>query len=325
MSFIETASNNFMLVQVTVRRWSGVQQLKSGSAKAAQQANANPDAARMYVNLLGSHHADLKQVSAKFAAIRTYLYEHTLPFSDAGEGQQRRGDRLVAVANVPEVLSKLGELKSEAYAALDAFLPEYDRLREFAIQHDLGDWRNEVSYPTADEVRSMFAASLTPPQPIPMCDMSALNLPAGLAADIAARHEAALSTQLEGAKDAAIDGARDHMANVEKQLTEGKRLHQSLIDNAKRHATLLRGMVQGYDNDPRVLQIADLIDEQIGSIGNIEKVKNSATLRATAIRAAQTAHKTLGAVSNAPSTAQPVTASNGNVVMGDSLLADLID
>ena len=46
MSFIETASNNFMLVQVTVRRWSGVQQLKSGSAKAAQQANANPDAAR---------------------------------------------------------------------------------------------------------------------------------------------------------------------------------------------------------------------------------------------------------------------------------------
>ncbi len=325
MSFIETASNNFMLVQVTVRRWSGVQQLKQGSAKAAEQAKANPDAARMYVNLLGSHHADLKQVSAKFAAIRTYLYEHTLPFSDAGEGQQRRGERLVAVANVPEVLSKLGELKSEAYAALDAFLPEYDRLREFAIKHDLGDWRGEVTYPSADEVRGMFAASLTPPQPIPTCDMSALNLPAGLAADIAARHEAALSTQLEGAKDAAIDGARDHMGNVEKQLTDGKRLHQSLIDNAKRHATLLRGMVQGYDNDPRVLQIADLIDEQIGSIGNIEKVKNSATLRATAIRAAQTAHKTLGAVSKAPSTAKPVAPAASNVVLGDSLLADLID
>ena len=84
-------------------------------------------------------------------------------------------------------------------------------------------------------------------------------------------------------------------------------------------------MVQGYDNDPRVLQIADLIDEQIGSIGNIEKVKNSATLRATAIRAAQTAHKTLGAVSNAPSTAKPVAPAASNVVVGDSLLADLID
>jgi len=325
MSFIETASNNFMLVQVTVRRWSGVQQLKQGSAKAAEQANANPEAFRGYVNLLGSHHADLKQVSAKFAAIRTYLYENTLPFSDAGEGQQRRGDRLVAVANVPEVLSKLGELKSEAYDALDAFLPEYDRLRDLALRFDMGEWKREVSYPTCDEVRGMFAASLTPPQPIPVCDMSGLNLPAGLAADIAARHEAALSTQLEGAKDAAIDGARDHMGNVEKQLTEGKRLHQSLIDNSKRHASLLRGMVQGYDNDPRVLQIADLIDEQIGSIGNIERVKNSATLRATAIRAAKTAHKTLGDVAKAPSTAQTVAPAASTVITGDSLLADLID
>lgn len=325
MSFIETASNNFMLVQVTVRKWKGVHQLKKGSAKAAEDAKANPESFRGYVNMLGSNQKALKDVIAKFDAVRTYLRENSLPFSDAGEGQQRRGDRLIAVANVPEVLSKMGELKSEAYAELDAFLPEYDRLRDFAIQHDLGDWRNEVSYPTADEVRGMFAASVTPPKPIPMCDMSALNLPAGLAADIAARHEAALSAQLEGAKDAAIDGARDHMANVEKQLTDGKRLWQSLIDNAKRHATLLRGMVQGYDNDPRVLQIADLIDEQIGSIGNIEKVKNSATLKATAIRAAQTAHKTLDAVSKSTSTAKPVAPAASTVVMGDSLLADLID
>ena len=325
MSFIETASNNFMLVQVTVRKWKGVQQLKQGSAKAAEQANANPESFRGYMDMLGSHQQSLKDVISTFDAIRTSLYENSLPFSDAGEGQQRRGERLGAVANVPEVLSKLGELKSEAYAALDAFLPEYDRLREFAIKHDLGDWRGEVTYPSADEVRSMFAASLTPPQPIPTCDMSALNLPAGLAADIAARHEAALSTQLEGAKDYAIAEARDHMGKVNRQLDKGKRLHQSLIDNAKRHAALLRGMVQGYDNDPRVLAIADLIDEQIGSIGNIEKVKNSPTLRAKAVRAAQTAHVTLGKLSQAPSTAQPVAPAASNVVLGDSLLADLID
>jgi hypothetical protein len=325
MSFIETASNNFMLVQVTVRKWKGVHQLKKGSAKAAEDANANPESFRGYMDMLGSHQQSLKDVISTFDAVRTYLRDNSLPFSDAGEGQQRRGDRLIAVASVPEVLSKLGELKSEAYAALDAFLPEYDRLREFAVQHDLGDWRNEVTYPSADEVRSMFAASVTPPKPIPTCDMSALNLPAGLAADIAARHEAALSTQLEGAKDYAIAEARDHMGNVEKQLTKGERLHQSLIDNAKRHAALLRGMVQGYDNDPRVLAMADLIDEQIGSIGNIEKVKNSATLRASAIRAAQTAHTTLGQMSQAPSTAKSVAPAASNVVVGDSLLADLID
>ena len=65
------------------------------------------------------------------------------------------------------------------------------------------------------------------------------------------------------------------MATVEKQLTDGKRLHQSLLDNAKRHASLLRG--RGADNDPRVLEVADLIDERIGSIPNIQWMKSNGT------------------------------------------------
>jgi len=324
MSFIETASNNFMLMQVTIRKWRGVQKLKSGSAKAAEQAKANPESFRGYVNLLGSNQRALKDVISKFDAVRSCLTENSLPFSDAGQGQHRRGDRLIYVPNVPEVLTKMNTLTVKAYAERDAFLPEYDRLRDFAIQHDMGDWRNEVSYPTADEVRGMFSVSVTPPKPIPTCDMSALLLPAGLAANIAARHEAALSTQLEGAKDAAIDGARDHMANVEKQLTEGIRLHQSLIDNAKRHAALLRGMVKGYDNDPRVLQLADLIDEQIGSIKSIDHVKNSTAVRDRAVRAAKTVSKGLSDLAAAPKPS-PAPTSADSIVTGDSLLADLID
>jgi hypothetical protein len=112
---------------------------------------------------------------------------------------------------------------------------------------------------------------------------------------------------------------------VEKQLTEGKRLHQSLLDNAKRHASLLRGMVEGYDNDPRVLEVADLIDQRIGSIPSIEQVKHNATRRNQAIRAAGTASKALAAVAKAPSTARPVAPAASTVITGDSLLADLID
>ena len=325
MSFIESAQNNFMTLQVSVGKWSGVAQLKRGSAKAAEDAGANPEASRLYVNLLGSHHADLKRVNSKFSAVRTYLYENTLPFSNAGEGQQKRGDRLVSVTSLPEVLSRLGELKADAQAELDAFLPQYERLRDFAVAHDLGDWRDEVSFPTASEVADKFYASISTPQPIPACDVSHLNLPASLAAKIAEQHQAALSSQLEGAKDAAIEGAREHMSTVEKQLTDGKRLHQSLIDGARRHADLLRGMVSGYDNDPRVLAVADLIDEQISSIGDINKVKHSETLRQSAVRAAKTAHKSLGEIAAAQSTAQPVAPAAATVVSGDSLLADLID
>ncbi len=128
-----------------------------------------------------------------------------------------------------------------------------------------------------------------------------------------------------GAKLSDIDGAQTHLDVVDKQLTEGKRLHQSLLDNAKRHAALLRGMVEGYDNDPRVLEVADLIDQRIASIPNIEQVKYNSTKRQQAIRAAGTASKALAAVAKAPSTAQPVAPAASSIVTGDSLLADLID
>ena len=77
------------------------------------------------------------------------------------------------------------------------------------------------------------------------------------------------------------------------------------------------------DRDVRF--VADLIDERIGSIPNIEQVKHNATRRNQAIRAAGTASKALAAVAKAPSTATPVAPAASNVVKGNSLLADLLD
>ena len=118
MSFIETASNNFMLVQVTVRRWSGVQQLKQGSAKAAEQANANPEAFRGYVNLLGSHHVDLKQVSAKFAAIRRLKW----PVWDDDARIKQRLDVLLARRDYASGQMNTSNSRSAYDKALDALL-----------------------------------------------------------------------------------------------------------------------------------------------------------------------------------------------------------
>jgi len=184
---------------------------------------------------------------------------------------------------------------------------------------------SDVDMPDPDVLAGKYRVTIGAPEPLPVFNVDSLALPAGLAADIAQRHHDRLSKQLDGAKQAAIEGAQKHMDVVEKQLTDGKRLHQSLLDNAKRHARLLRDMVEGYDNDPRVLEVADLIDERIGSIPNIEQVKHSATRRNQAIRAAGTASKALAAVAKAPSTATPAAPAASNVIVGDSLLADLID
>ena len=325
MNMQQTIANNYMVLDLSLGRADPMKHSAVASDAAASECKVNSEVpVRTRVGVLGRMTVAIREVNSKFASIRTWLYDNTLPFTDCEEGQQKRGKRIVPVSRVPEVLAKLLELKAEAFAALDAFMPEYRQYYAAHNRDDLGRV-SDIDLPDPDVLAGKYRVTIGAPEPLPVFNVDSLALPAGLAADIAQRHHDRLTKQLDGAKQAAIEGAQKHMDVVEKQLTDGKRLHQSLLDNAKRHATLLRDMVEGYDNDPRVLEVADLIDQRIASIPNIEQVKNNSTKRDQAIRAAGTASKALAAVAKSPSTAQPVAPAASNIVTGDSLLADLID
>jgi hypothetical protein len=324
MSFIETAVNNFMLLQITVRKADPMKRSKVASHAAATQCRVNRTVpVNTRVGALGALTADIKAVNSKYVAMHSYMYGNTLPFTDAEDDQHKRGKRLIPAVEVPEVLSILAGMKREAFDALAEFMPRYREYYEARDRVDLG-LVSDVDMPTPEALAAKYDVVISPPQPIPVFAADKLQLPAGLAAEIAKRHEQTLVKQLEGAKNTAMKGAKDHMDLVERQLTDGKRLHQSLLDNAKTHAKLLRGMVKGYDNDPRVLQLADLIDEQIGSITSIEHVKHSTAVRGRAVRAAKTVSKGLSDLAAAPKFS-PAPTSADSIVTGDSLLADLID
>jgi len=325
MNMQQSIANNYMVLDISIGRADPMKHSAVASDAAASECRVSGNVpVRTRVGALGRLTTDLKQVNSKFASVRTWLYDNTLPFTDCEEGQQKRGKRIVPVSRVPEVLAKLAELKGEAFAALDAFMPDYRQYYGAHNRADLGRV-SDVDMPDPDVLAGKYRVSIGAPEPLPVFNVDTLALPAGLAADIAQRHHDRLSKQLDGAKQAAIEGAQKHMDVVEKQLTDGKRLHQSLLDNAKRHARLLRDMVEGYDNDPRVLAIADLIDDRIASIPNIEQVKYNGAKRDQAIRAASTASKSLAEVAKSPSTATPVAPAASSVIVGDSLLADLID
>ena len=325
MNMQQTIANNYMVLDLSLGRADPMKHSAVASDAAASECKVSGNVpVRTRVGALGRLTTDLKQVNSKFASIRTWLYDNTLPFTDCEEGQQKRGKRIVPVSRVPEVLAKLAEMKGEAFAALNAFLPDYRQYYSAHNRADLGRV-SDVDMPDPDVLAGKYRVTIGAPEPLPVFNVDSLALPAGLAADIAQRHHDRLTKQLDGAKQAAIEGAQKHMDVVEKQLTDGKRLHQSLLDNAKRHATLLRDMVEGYDNDPRILEVADLIDQRIGSIPDINWMKNNGIKRGQAIRAASTASKALAAVAKSPSTATPVAPAASNIVTGDSLLADLID
>ena len=325
MNMQQTIANNYMVLDISIGRADPMKHSAVASDAAAAECKVDGTVpVRTRVGALGRLTTDIKQVNSKFASVRTWLYENTLPFTDCEEGQQKRGKRIVPVSRVPEVLAKLAELKGDAFASLDGFMPDYRQYYGAHNRADLGRV-SDVDMPDPDVLAGKYRITIGAPEPLPVFNVDTLALPAGLAADIAQRHHDRLSKQLDGAKQAAIEGAQKHMDVCEKQLTSGKRLHQSLLDNAKRHARLLRDMVEGYDNDPRVLEVADLIDQRIGSIADIQWMKSNGTKRGQAIRAASTASKALAAIAKAPSTATPAAPAASNVIVGDSLLADLID
>ena len=315
------ACNAFMLLTVSVAVYDGIAKLTEAAQRAEKEAGADDTGARMYINALGTHHGELKIVMGKFKKVRTYLYQVTLSFSQAEEGMQKRGKRIAPVVRIPEILSHLNILKTEAYAALDDLLPKWDNLCNIA-QSRSGRFGDEVKYPSAYEVREKFKISISIPECISPVDMDRFgSLPVSLANDIAKASNDQLTNQLESAKTEAMKAAKNHMDVVVKQLSEGKRLSETLVSLSALHSKMLRDLVDGYDNDPRIIAMADRIDSEIAN-QSVDVWKNSDHARLTSLKAAETVSKGLKAM------AQPVTPEQVQLTtqsLAGGLLADLLD
>jgi hypothetical protein len=318
--FIDNATKALSLLDVSIGVWTGVAKLKKAAQVAAKQAGASSKVARVYVDLLGKQQRKLKVVTAAHAAIRTYLYENTLPFA-ADTGGQKRGPRLLPVVRVPEVFAKLAELRAVAGEALESFLKEYDRYVEISMAQDMGTWNREITsankLPSVDDVRRKFYCSISAPRPIPnnAAGVADMALPIGMASDFISEHYGAIDDQLKQAKDAAVKQAKDQMALLEEQLGAAsttvnkagvvvptKRLHESLITNSKRVASMLRDMVEGYDSDPRLLGLADKIDNEIAHVKSVDVWKTSPSARDDALKAASDIKTSLANYKAAPVT-----------------------
>ena len=317
---IEQASNLFMTLQVGIGTWKGTILNREAAKAAAEAANVESrEAGRLYVDILGPHHSHLKAVIARFTAIRTYIYEVSQPLAD-GPGQ-KRGDLLVPTSQVPTVLATLKRLKAEAFSELETFLAGYDIWAEDAKLR-LGDWVAGKHYPTPDEIRRRFYVEVRPPMPLQIADASKINLPAGLAEEIAAQSVNRVTRQLESAKQATVEAAEEHFARLVKQLTHGERLHQSLINAAKQHAVFL-GELGTALGDPRLTLIADEVKAKVLNVSDTRQWREFGSRRDAAAKAASKVHKDLRGLRNEAEAAKAAPAPANPSSKDDGLMVDL--
>lgn len=249
-------------------------------------------------------------------ANRTYIYTQTQEYD--------RGRRLVMVPRIPEVLTEVSKIRQVVAENLGNFLPRYEAYFE-ARNGLVYSGSNSVKMLTPERLKQACYIEVGVPERIPACDLSGINLPAGLAADIATRTNASVIAKVEAVRSDAIADmlkAVDNLISKVDPSGSGERYSQALLDTAKLTTRNMREVVEGYDNDPRLLQLADLVDQHIADLPNVEVLKNSPSRQFSVLRAAKTVSKGLKDMTQA---AAPKPKPATTIVTGDSLLADLID
>jgi|TARA_R110002012_G_scaffold279239_1_gene467170 hypothetical protein len=315
-TFIENLSNNMLVLPISMGRISLEVKTKRG-ADALKSALGVADGVRAggTIGALGAltdMAADL--INRPVGHARTYTYSSTLAFI--------RAHRIVTTIRTPEHLARYAEFRHALTNGIDEFMPQYEVY--YKSTNGVADMGNsQISIPHPDAVREKAYINIGVPQQIRPADLDGMNLPAGLAADIAARTDAHIIKQAEAAKTGAVEELMKAVDNVEKQLTSGKRLHDSLIENAKNASRNLREFTDSFDHDVRLIRACEIVDERIAS-SSLEQVRNSETLRAQAVRAATTASESLKKVASAPPISS-APAQAGTIITGDSILADILD
>ena len=224
---------NFMLVDLQLRSWSGKRTDRDASDELITSKNAARDSGAFVKNLLASAGGELKAVHTESNAMRTFVYNNTLPWSSS-EGA-KRGERVIATTKVMDFLRDLAQLKKrhdDAVLKLIAVWPQ----RVQQAMANLGGLADIGDYPTATSLATLFSTRVDL-KPIPAAaDFNRLAVPAELAQALSEQHQRSAQVQIQNAMNDFRDRIIGELERIAGQMTkiangDKTRVYESLITN----------------------------------------------------------------------------------------------
>lgn len=258
-------ASNFMLVDMQLRSWSGKRTDRGASDELIASKSATRDSGAFVKNLLASAGKELKQVHTMGNALRTFVYNTTLPWSSSDGA--KRGERVLATKSALSFLSDLQGLKKEYDRAVLELVNVWD-VRVQEAMHNLGALADKSDYPDATELASMFSVSVDL-KPIPaVADFSRLNVPAALAIALSQRHEFAAQTQVANAMADLRQRFIDELTRIDKQMSkvansEKTRLYDTLITNMQTLVEMAKNM--NLTGNPALDELVQKIEARVVS------------------------------------------------------------
>lgn len=228
-------SSKAMLVYLSVSAWSGRKLDRSATQEVTQNHEASSDAGRFNKQLLPKDAlAPLVQIAG---AARTYLYDHTLAWSD-------NGDRVMSSDNYFAVMERLRKYKAEFTATADKFCEDYDTHRERARLR-LNTLFNDNDYPHSQDVRRKFDMRFGV-MPLPSAGDFRVDLSEDELNDARAEIAESVNSRVQGAMLEVTEKIRDALKHLHQRLDETKggtgRLHESALTNIEELLSRIPGL-----------------------------------------------------------------------------------
>lgn len=231
----DALASNYMLASLNVRNWQATKTDRNAARELTESKGADADAAKVVKKLLVGAEKELKEVQAAYTSIRTFFYQNSLPWTVTTTGALK-GDRLVAVMDSMNFLSKFASLKNQADQLLKDFVANhYEPAKQLAQAHAGGLW-NEDEYPTGSQVQELFGAHLSL-RPMPAVnDFDRLAIPGKLADGLKDLYQRHTEVQIENAmadlQQRVVSELNRFIVQMNKVANEeGTRLYESLHSN----------------------------------------------------------------------------------------------
>jgi hypothetical protein len=220
-----------MLVEFNASVWTARKLDKSTTDEVVATKNATAkDAARVNKHLLAGR-TELDVIQQMVGRARTYVYDHTLPWSDSGL-------RLLPTVNFVAFTERMNQFEEEFERLVAEFVTIYPTLIS-AQAMSLGDMFKRSDYPTANEMVTKFAFRIGF-LPVPTAGDFRVDIGNEAQAELKARLNEMAEERIESAMRDIRARLGEHMKRMSDRLTtdyvqgeaKQRRFHDSLVDGA---------------------------------------------------------------------------------------------
>lgn len=220
-----------MLVEFNASVWTARKLDKSTTDEVVANKNATAkDAARVNKHLLAGR-TELDVIQQMVGRARTYVYDHTLPWSDSGL-------RLLPTVNFVTFTEKMNQFEEEFERLVADFVTIYPTLIS-AQALSLGDMFKRSDYPTANEMVTKFAFRIGF-LPVPTAGDFRVDIGNEAQEELRNKLNAMAEERIESAMKDIRARLGEHLKRMSDRLTtdyvqgeaKQRRFHDSLVDGA---------------------------------------------------------------------------------------------